>query len=638
MVKVLEIEEFKLIKNTKFEFSQYINAIAGGNGTAKSTLLHLISNSYKKPVQRNKDKKIVEAIKIINQVNAQVNVKVETLTKGDKKYNSPARNTNGTLFTSHYFNNQPSIDFRSHNSKKNSRFSIKPPYRGNDSLPEMPVIYLSLNRLYPFGEFDPVNVQPTIENIDMALDSFHSKIKNLLLSDSEVAADSEAQSSEAQSSEAQSSEAQRLQSEIEKLSAIFEKEVMKLTKTQILQKINFNVPDHFLKEVAELQRIFTNRDITINSYQNMADFKNRVDFDSDLSSFDSNTLSAGEENLYIILTALASLINYAETLEEVIPEDFNNMDVSGILLIDEFDASLHPAFQILLLNFFEKFSKKLKIQIFFTTHSLTTIEQIIERKQNLLYLIKQGEDLQYIPDIDLMTIEKLLREQVSSDLVKQKIIIYTEDNEARAFLDILFEHFKQKHDFFARVLGYFYIPELKLSSNSLEQIFTDETIRSSFSNSICILDGDQTASCKISHRIITLPGNESPEDLLLNYLVKCFDNNDQHITKIYEPNSKLMLEGYQRTVIEREVILKLKKFEDELRVRKESGHSNKGKIREFNKKMFNDHYILFEALINNWITHPNNKNKIEKFFNDLKTCFIKAAKGVRIPTKVWPSK
>ena len=624
MVKKLDIQEFKLIKNTQFEFSQYINAIAGGNGTAKSTLLHLISNSYKKPVQKGKDKEIVEALQIINQVNAQVNVKVETLTKGDKTHNSPAPEKRGILFTSHYFNQHPSIGFRSHNSNtlnENSRFAIKPQYsasaKENDSLPEMPVIYLSLNRLYPFGEFDPINVQPTIENIENTFDSFQSKMENLIPQHNQI---------------------QVLQNELKNISRTLKTEVMKLTKTQSLKKINFKVPDDFLKKVSRLQKTFTNRDITINSYQNMAYFKNRMDFDSDMSSFDSNTLSAGEENLYIILTALTSLINYAEILKKQDSKNFDDMEVSGVLLIDEFDASLHPAFQILLLNCFEKFSKELKIQIFFTTHSLTTIEQIIQRKQNLLYLIKQGEELDYISDIDLMTIEKLLREQVSNDLVRQSIIIYTEDAEARIFLDILFEYFKQKYDFFAQVFGYFYIPDLKLSSDSLIQIFKDQTIRSSFSNSICILDGDQDSAHNLNYRTITLPGNESPEDLLLNYLVDGFSNNDKHVIKIYAPNSELFSEGYQRAVIEREVTSKWKNFKETLETYKESGQSTKGKVREFNKKLFNKHAILFEALIYNWITHPKNKNEIEKFFKNLEACFRKAAQGVKIPHQVWPKK
>lgn len=54
---------------------------------------------------------------------------------------------------------------------------------------------------------------------------------------------------------------------------------------------------------------------------------------------DSNTISAGEDNLFIIVSAIVSLKYYFESID-------SNNDVESILLIDEFDATLHPSFAV----------------------------------------------------------------------------------------------------------------------------------------------------------------------------------------------------------------------------------------------------------------------------------------------------
>lgn len=87
-------------------------------------------------------------------VNAITNPKVESLTRGDQKYNDPAHGVSGILFTVDYFDRDP-LGFRRHNSLLNSRYAVKPMYqRGTgDTLPYCPVIYLGLSRLVPFGEY-----------------------------------------------------------------------------------------------------------------------------------------------------------------------------------------------------------------------------------------------------------------------------------------------------------------------------------------------------------------------------------------------------------------------------------------------------------------------------------------------------
>lgn len=51
---IFMVEEIKFVKYKKFNditlrFSNNINVIAGANGTCKTSLLHIISNSFKMP-------------------------------------------------------------------------------------------------------------------------------------------------------------------------------------------------------------------------------------------------------------------------------------------------------------------------------------------------------------------------------------------------------------------------------------------------------------------------------------------------------------------------------------------------------------------------------------------------------------
>jgi predicted ATP-dependent endonuclease of OLD family len=81
------------------------------------------------------------------------------------------------------------------------------------------------------------------------------------------------------------------------------------------------------------------------SAQKMGDVKTRADFASNNAGIDSNTISAGEDNIFIILNALISLKYYFQSIRSQNPAE-------SILLIDELDATLHPSLQSKLLLLF----------------------------------------------------------------------------------------------------------------------------------------------------------------------------------------------------------------------------------------------------------------------------------------------
>ncbi len=154
MIKKLNILEYRKLKDISFECDKKINVISGANGTCKSSILHIISNSFQKIGNKNnyiKDKKVLNVIYKINKL---INPKLETLTKKDYK---DVAHKKGILYKCEYFDSSK-LEFRRHNSKNNieNRFSIKPRYRkgGNEKLPSLPIIYLGLFRLFAFGELD----------------------------------------------------------------------------------------------------------------------------------------------------------------------------------------------------------------------------------------------------------------------------------------------------------------------------------------------------------------------------------------------------------------------------------------------------------------------------------------------------
>lgn len=85
--------------------------------------------------------------------------------------------------------------------------------------------------------------------------------------------------------------------------------------------------------------------------------------------------SNGQDNLNQILAAMLSF----KKLNESLKENY----LGGVLLIDELDASLHPAAQNKLLDFMAEQTRKYHYQIIFTTHSLSMIEHFSQLKQQL---------------------------------------------------------------------------------------------------------------------------------------------------------------------------------------------------------------------------------------------------------------
>ncbi|AUS87060.1 ATP-binding protein [Lysinibacillus sp. YS11] len=591
MVKKLDIFKYRKIENIPFDFSENINLISGTNGTCKTSILYLVSNSYQKVVKTKVKKDVQDCLNIIQDINTLMNPKIESLTRGDKEYNDPAPNHKGKLFDVTY-TDDTTLEFRKHNSQSSDRYSLKPAYKksSSDKLPEMPIIYLGLSRLISYGEYSDIDVE---------------RIKKLL--------------------------EQKIPDEhLATVEAILNKEIRDLK----LQNIKQKLPQNYQQEINEIFNKFTGIQVIENTYHKVANIKHRADFVSDIQGVDSNTISAGEDNLYMIITALVSLKYYFETNQT---ED--TRPIESILLIDEIDATLHPSYQLKLLKIIRDFSLKYRIQFIGTSHSLSLLEYALEMKDNVIYLLDSGNTVvPFNKDLDIISIKMFLQEQTAMQMNQNsKIPIFTEDAEARMLLKVLLDYYAEAHtDFFPTVVNSVHIVDASLSSEALYNIFSDYILSNNFLRSICILDGDQHSRKSLSNNIIVLPGNKNPEALLLSYLADVFEEKKDYYKDFWDATSMVIKNGYQKSVVRRDILSKHEEIEKEIQRLTENSESTKGKRREEYKELFNEHQYFFSELFKFWVKDPANNNIINSFFKDFRIMFKKTALAHGIRKNIWP--
>lgn len=558
MIKKIHFNQYRKLKDLDIEFTKNINIISGTNGTCKTSILHLCSNAFQAPKRDNiaNDK----VITTINAINMLTNPKIETLTKGDKKYNNPAPNFDGPLFNITYFDDV-NLDFRRHNTKdeelnkkKRYRIILKYPKGQSMSLKTLATIYLGLPRLYPFGEID--DKEKTNNSI---------KIRNIT----------------------------------NKLPEEYQDELYKL-----------------YKELTGINAIQT-KNIKIEN------IKSRTDFDTDVEGIDSNTISAGEDNIMIILTALVSLKYYYDNISN------QDDEVISMLLIDELDATLHPEMQIKIFNKILEYSKAYKIQVIFTSHSFTLIEHAKKNKQNLIYIQNKRKTVKLMENPDIYKIKMDLYNETAINLFKNsKIPVFTEDDEARFVLNILFNQYE------INLNNLFHLVNANMGNKCITQIFEDEYMYKNTVGLIAILDGDcktnmlkenneeldnhtngnikDLSTYYFNHNIMWLPGDKSPEILFFQYALDIYDDES---SKFHNFDDVQHL-GYSYNYFDNNIKPLL---EECLQIKDSSAKRKKA------KKIFKEYNEFFKCIITYWIKDENNSKELSRFYSTLKNLYKKNA-------------
>nr|DAH68827.1 MAG TPA: AAA ATPase [Bacteriophage sp.] len=231
--------------------------------------------------------------------------------------------------------------------------------------------------------------------------------------------------------------------------------------------------------------------------------------------YDFLSNSSGQDNLMQIMYLLLSFIKLHTEYEER-GEEWPG----GLLLIDEIDATLHPAAQIRLIDLIHDTCKRVEFQSIFTTHSLQILEylnrmQVRNSDVAIEYFTTANNDLEirHNPSFEAMENDMMIKNFYLTNN-NRKLFIYSEDAEARWMIKKLLDKFND----------HYRLIDIKLGGESLmELLFNDPDY---FQNVLFILDGDKDLSgTKYKDlpdkycNVLFLPGTEGPEALIYHYLI-----------------------------------------------------------------------------------------------------------------------
>lgn len=559
MIEKIEFFKYKKLEDMEISLGRGVISIMGTNGTCKSSLLHIISNSYKAFEINSNYFNDPKCIKIIKNINQMVNPKIETLNKGDRKYNDPAPEYIGNYYKCTYSDNQV-LQFRKHNQKDSNRYRIIPKYdsKSGDRLPYGLVIYLGLGRLNAYGEYQD----------DSSISTINTKL---------------------------------------------------------------NLPSEYQNELLQTYERFTRYNISEMNYEQMGELKKRGEFTTNITGSDSNTISAGEDNLMIILTALYSLKYFSESLK---PEYKN---FPGILLIDELDATLHPEYQAMLLSLFKEICIDYQnLNIVFTTHSISVLQECNRNKSKIIYLTDNITKVGLMVEPDEFKVRAALENKLGRDYYSNRQIpILTEDAEARDFLMAIIEYFKMNSPYKEQcftALQHIKLIDSTFSSESLKKLFVESKIDRQNLQMIGIVDGDKESNQTYS--LISLPGKKSPEVIAFN-LCKSLKERQS------EPEVKALMtrlideHGCTMKYIEDNIISKIRRIEGVISNKKAQGGSVHGLTRNLNKELYNEYSGIFIDMFKFWVKDTNNVKEVNKFYYSLRNCFKQNAPYYGLDQNIW---
>lgn len=440
----LNLGDFRMFNDTEVYIGKRVTAIAGNNGTGKSTVLGILANSS----QLRKKKTLL---------GKPYRGEFSELFSGDKEHDPSGQKV-------HMWYEKKGVeleaDFRTTWQKRGrkgtdvagERFRVIPKRRRLDGSPtaskiESPVIYLGLSRLYPVGE-----------------------------TADEVTAKSRRWDD-----------------------ASYEKW--------------FN--DNYSKILSIHEPIRSLSSLSISGISS----KSGTGVETDAYGPTAN--SSGQDNLGQILLAILSL----KKLRVEMGDDWDG----GLLLIDEVDASLHPAAQQRLLKLLLDESKACGFQVVFTTHSTVILRELSEKNQynpvsspgdvEVTYLSCANGRLSSMRNPSWNTLENGLY-VTNPALRRRPVSVFSEDAEARWLMRGILGAACPD------VIGNIELLNVSLGCDSIKTLYVGDF--SYFRERVVVFDGD-VSDADINREItpelrqnggniVRLPGDKRPENIVWDYL------------------------------------------------------------------------------------------------------------------------
>lgn len=236
------------------------------------------------------------------------------------------------------------------------------------------------------------------------------------------------------------------------------------------------------------------------------------------SVYDGESCSAGQDNVGRILTALLSF----RRLKVKLGDKYRG----GLLLIDEVDATLHPASQIKLMELLRRENADLCLQIVVTTHSMYLIDYcstIMRYSAGVVFIREIDGHLEINSNATIEDI-KLDLKNMALPLPKserpEKISVLLEDGEAVLF----FKYLLNKDKNLKSQLTIANIDGKKVSNLSGQylEIFANNAKKiHELQNLIFVPDGDMKWAEKTKNKkVVKLPGSKSIERQIYDMLLK----------------------------------------------------------------------------------------------------------------------
>lgn len=274
-------------------------------------------------------------------------------------------------------------------------------------------------------------------------------------------------------------------------------------------------------------------DFTLIDHTNL---RSKKSFSIKTDDYDHCCNSSGQDNLGQILCALLSFKRLKAACK-IQGKPWNG----GLLLIDEFDATLHPSAQNKLTELLYEEAKALPIQIVYTTHSLSLLKYFLKKfplknthGNKMIYLTNANASLQLRNDPTYEAIENDMLITCSFDKLESKQIhVYTEDPQTQWFLKNIAsdEHFNQLK-----------LINVDFSCTNLIKMVKQESY---FSEVLIVVDGDvPSEEIECFPNMIALPGTTRPETLIYEYLINLPDDHELYT------NEEAMNYGFSKRYIE----------------------------------------------------------------------------------------